>query len=88
MSAPSRSDERLCDLTGCPLTCGSQEALELFNKALKSLVSGVGDFGFFLFKAVQVDGSLVLARCALVGTEMHAQLRMQLCVGGAWRQLY
>ena len=66
VSLPAR--ERLCDLTGYPVSCGgSLEALDSFNKALKSLVSGVDNFGLFCLKALQLDSSFVLAHCTLVG---------------------
>ena len=64
ISLPFR--ERLCDLTGYPVTCGSQEALDFYNKTLKSLVSGVDNFGLYCFKALQLDSNFVLAHCTLV----------------------
>ena len=65
VSLPPR--ERLCDLTGYPVTCSSQEALDFYNSALKSLVSGVENFGLFYFRALQLDDAFVLAHCTLVG---------------------
>ena len=60
--------ERPCDLTGYPVTCsGCQEALQLYNKGLKSVVSGVDNCGYFFFEALQLDGSFTLANCVLVG---------------------
>lgn len=67
MSACLPFRERLHDLTGYPVTCGSQEALNFYNKALKSLVSGVDNFGLFCFRALQLDDNFILAHCTLVG---------------------
>ena len=68
VSPPTR--ECCCDLAGYPVTCGSQEALDLYNKALKSLVSGVDNFGHFCFRVLQLDNGFVLAHCTLVGRLM------------------
>ena len=53
--------------TGTGTGCRETEALKLYNNGLKSVVSGVGNFGYFFFESLQLDGSFVMAHCVLVG---------------------
>ena len=56
------------DLTGYGLICGSEEALNWFNKAVFAYTT-VRENGVPLFnKALELDNSIVLAHCVLVGT--------------------
>ena len=60
----------LCDLTGYHLTCGSDEALSWFNKATFAYTT-VRENGLpMLYKALELDDSIVLAHCVLVWTHV------------------
>ena len=54
------------DLTGCELTCGNEEALEWFNKAIFAYTTVRENALPMLYKAVDLDSSFILAHCVLV----------------------
>jgi len=60
--------EQRCDLTGLPLTCCSDEALEWYNKALVAHVSYRENPVPFVTRALELDESLLLGHCLLVST--------------------
>jgi len=64
--------EQRCDLTGLPLTCCSDEALEWYNKALVAHVSYQENPVPFVTRALELDGSLLLGHCLLVSTTCTA----------------
>ena len=55
-----------CDLTGLPLTCRSDEALEWYNKALIAHVTYREDPLPFATRALELDDSLLLGHCLVV----------------------
>lgn len=57
---------RRCDFTGLSLTCGSDEALEWYNKALVAHVTYREDPLPFVSKALEMDDSLLLGHCLVV----------------------
>ncbi len=56
----------LKDLTGYGLTCGSDEALNWFNKAVFAYTTVRENAVPFFNKALELDSSTVLAHCVLV----------------------
>ena len=60
---------RRCDLTGLPLTCGSDEALEWYNKALVAHVTYREDPLPFVSRALELDDSLLLGHCLVVSND-------------------
>ena len=60
--------EQRCDLTGLPLTCSSDEALEWYNKALVAHVSYRENPVPFVTRALELDESLLLGHCLLVSS--------------------
>ena len=60
--------EQRCDLTGLPLTCCSDEALEWYNKALVAHVSYRENPVPFVTRALELDESLLLGHCLLVSS--------------------
>lgn len=57
----------LMDLTGYRLTCDNEEALSWFNKGAFSYAT-VRENGLpMLYKALELDESIVLAHCVVVG---------------------
>ena len=58
-----------CDLTGLPLTCSSDEALEWYNKALVAHVTYREDPLPFVSRALQLDDSLLLGHCLVVSND-------------------
>jgi len=65
--------EQRCDLTGLPLTCCSDEALEWYNKALVAHVSYQENPVLFVTRALELDESLLLGHCLL---GVHRLLQM------------
>ena len=57
----------LHDISCYPVTCSSQEAVQLYNKAVEAFVSLKEKFLGYLAQAVELDGSFLLAHCFLVG---------------------
>ena len=57
---------QLYDCMGLPLTCASEEALELHNKALLAYVSLRESPAPYANKALELDPTLILAHCLLV----------------------
>ena len=58
-----------CDLTGLPLTCSSDEALEWYNKALVAHVTYREDPLPFVSRALELDDSLLLGHCLVVSND-------------------
>ena len=58
--------QQLCDCMGLPLTCASEEALELHNKALLAYVSLRESLVPYASKALELDPTLILEHCMLV----------------------
>ena len=58
--------ERMQDCCGNALTCSSQEALELYNKALESFVSYKDDCVDSLKRIIELDENFVMTHCLLV----------------------
>ena len=56
------------DLTGCELTCGNDEALNWFNKAIFAYCTVRENPSPLLDKTVDLDNSMVLAQCMLVSS--------------------
>ena len=56
----------LKDSTGYGLTCGSDEALSWFNKAIFAYTTVRENGVPFFKKALELDSSIVLAHCVLV----------------------
>ena len=57
---------QLCDCMGLPLTCASEEALELYHKALLALASVRESPVPYANKALELDPTLILEHCMLV----------------------
>ena len=57
----------LRDISSYPVTCTSQEAVQLYNKAVQGFVSLREKFLGYLEQAVELDDSFLLAHCFLVG---------------------
>ena len=57
----------LADLTGYRLTCGNEEALNWFNKGAFAYATVREDGLPMLCKALELDNSILLAHCVLVG---------------------
>ena len=60
------AEVHLKDLTGNGLTCGSEEALAWFNKAVFAYTTVRENGVPFFNKALELDNSIVLGRCVLV----------------------
>ena len=54
------------DLTGYPLTCRSEVALQSFNEGILAYVSFRENGLPFINKALELDNSIVLAHCLMV----------------------
>jgi hypothetical protein len=54
------------DITGYPLTCGSEAALRSFNEGALAYVSFRENGLPFISKALELDDSIVLAHCMMV----------------------
>ena len=54
------------DLTGYPLTCRSEAALQSFNEGVLSYVSFRENGLPYISKALDLDDSIVLAHCLMV----------------------
>ena len=64
----ARSSSAVVDLTGYPLTCRSEKALQWFNKGVLAYVSFRENGSPMLYEALELDDSIVLAHCLLVYT--------------------
>ena len=62
----------LKDLTGYPLSCKSEEALQSFNEGILAYVSFRENGLLMMLKALEVDHSIVLAHCVVVGSTAMA----------------
>ena len=60
------ADYTLSDCCGQKLTCRSEKAVELYNKALVAVVSSYGGCLTELNRAIEEDEEFVMARCFLV----------------------
>ena len=56
----------LRDISGYTVTCSSQEAVQLYDKAVEAFVSLREKFLAYLQPAVELDERFVLAHCFLV----------------------
>ena len=65
------SKELLQDCCGNPLTCESQEALELYNDILESFISQKKSFIGTLNHVIELDNTFVLAHCLMVHTHTY-----------------
>ena len=85
------------DCCGNPLTCESQEALELYNDILESFISQKKSFIGSLNHVIELDNTFVLAHCLMVHTYIH--IYMDHCIytyiwhtvqmlKGIWKTLY
>ena len=63
--------KELQDCCGNTLTCGSQEALELYNDILESFISQKKSFIDSLKRVIELDNTFVLAHCLMVHTHTH-----------------
>lgn len=54
------------DITGYPLTCRSEAALQSFNEGILAYVSFRENGLPFFSKALELDDSIVLAHCLIV----------------------
>ena len=54
------------DITGYPLTCRSEAALQSFNEGVLAYISFRENGLPYLNKALELDDSIVLAHCLLV----------------------
>ena len=57
-----------CDCMGLPLTCTNDEALVEYNKALFAYITVWESALPYMNKALQLDESMILARCYIVSS--------------------
>ena len=63
------------DITGCPVSCSSEAALDWFNKGVIAFVSLYGDSMTAFNKALEEDPNFLLPHCMLVSDKAAVLLQ-------------